>query len=171
LQVKRPRSVGRPGRCRHSGAHTARPLGVHRQMPRSRKSVPAGSTAFAMSRASRNSWHVALALSRLIRNVVVVVVTATRRGFLGSGVRFDCANLRADRFRQASSLREKHGAYIATANGLQKIKRDARREGECVALEELAVVAQVERDDERRKEIVHVLQFQKGAGASLGGAA
>lgn len=37
-------------------------------------------------------------------NVVVVVVVTTREGSFGSGVRFDCENLRAERFSAASSV-------------------------------------------------------------------
>lgn len=37
-------------------------------------------------------------------NVVVVVVVTTREGSLGSGVRFDWENFKADRFSAASSV-------------------------------------------------------------------
>jgi hypothetical protein len=46
----------------------------------------------------------ALAISRVIENVVVVVVVITRDGSLGSGPRLDCENLREARFAAASSL-------------------------------------------------------------------
>lgn len=109
-------------------AHTAKPLGVHCQMPRSRNSVPTGSAAFLMRRASRNSWHVAFALSRPIKKVVVVVVVTMRRGFLGSGVRFDCANLSADRLRHASSLRRVHRDFSVNLCCSKAKIRTARRE-------------------------------------------
>lgn len=46
----------------------------------------------------------ALAMSRVIEKVVVVVVVTTRDGSLGSGPRFDWENLREARFWAASSL-------------------------------------------------------------------
>ena len=49
----------------------------------------------------------ALAISRVIEKVVVVVVVITREGSLGSGPRFDWENLREPRFWAASSLGEK----------------------------------------------------------------
>lgn len=49
-------------------------------------------------------WHMALAMSRVIEKVVVVVVVTTRDGSLGSGPRFDWENLREAKFWAASSL-------------------------------------------------------------------
>jgi hypothetical protein len=46
----------------------------------------------------------ALAISRVIEKVVVVVVVITREGSLGSGPRLDWENLREARFAAASSL-------------------------------------------------------------------
>lgn len=47
----------------------------------------------------------AFAISRVIENVVVVVVVTTREGSLGSGPRLDCENLSDAKFCAASSLR------------------------------------------------------------------
>lgn len=57
-----------------------------------------------MRRASIKCWHIALAISRVMEKVVVVVVVMIREGSLGSGPRFDCENLSDARFRAASSL-------------------------------------------------------------------
>jgi len=43
-------------------------------------------------------WHMALAISRVMENVVVVVVVMMREGSLGSGPRFDWENLSDARF-------------------------------------------------------------------------
>jgi hypothetical protein len=48
-----------------------------------------------------------LAISRVMENVVVVVVVTTRLGFRGSGPRLDWENLREAKFWAASSLRNK----------------------------------------------------------------
>lgn len=53
-------------------------------------------------------WLMALAISRVIENVVVVVVVTTREGSLGSGPRLDCENLSDAKFCAASSLRIDH---------------------------------------------------------------
>jgi hypothetical protein len=49
-------------------------------------------------------WDMAFAISRVMLNVVVVVVVMMRSGSLGSAERFDCENLRHDKHSQASSL-------------------------------------------------------------------
>jgi hypothetical protein len=56
-----------------------------------------------MNRASINRWHTDLAISLAIENVVVVVVVTILEGSFGSGIRFDCENLRDPRFPIASS--------------------------------------------------------------------
>lgn len=45
-------------------------------------------------------------------NVVVVVVVTTLLGSLGSGARFDCENLRAERFSAASSVVKEFGYVL-----------------------------------------------------------
>ena len=57
-----------------------------------------------MRRASMKCCDMALAISRVIEKVVVVVVVITREGSLGSGPRFDWENLREARLAAASSL-------------------------------------------------------------------
>ena len=51
-----------------------------------------------------NCWHIALAISRVMEKVVVVVVVTIREGSRGSGPRFDWENLSEARFLAASSL-------------------------------------------------------------------
>jgi hypothetical protein len=72
--------------------------------PRSLKRFDEGSVAFSMRRASIKCWLIAFAMSRVMENVVVVVVVTTREGSLGSGPRLDCENLSEARFWAASSL-------------------------------------------------------------------
>jgi len=51
----------------------------------------------------------ALAISRVIEKVVVVVVVITREGSLGSGPRLDWENLREARLAAASSVEKEFG--------------------------------------------------------------
>ena len=53
--------------------------------------------------ASKNFWHTDFAISLAMEKVVVVVVVTIREGSFGSGMRFDCENLRDPRFVMASS--------------------------------------------------------------------
>ena len=53
--------------------------------------------------ASKNLMHTDFAISLAIEKVVVVVVVTIRDGSFGSGMRFDCENLREPRFVIASS--------------------------------------------------------------------
>jgi hypothetical protein len=85
---------------------TCRPFGVSMYVPRSLKRFDWGSDAFSIRRASMKCWHMALAMSRVIENVVVVVVVTIRDGSLGSGPRLDWANLSEARLAAASSLRK-----------------------------------------------------------------
>jgi hypothetical protein len=70
-------------------SRTWRPFGVSVKTPLSLNRLVVGSAAFSMRRASMKCWHMALAMSRVIENVVVVVVVTIRDGSLGSGPRFD----------------------------------------------------------------------------------
>jgi hypothetical protein len=63
-----------------------------------------GSAAFSMRRASIKCCAMALAISRDMEKVVVVVVVTMRVGSRGSGPRLDWANLRFERWATASSL-------------------------------------------------------------------
>ena len=56
-----------------------------------------------MKRASMNRWHTERAISFAMEKVVVVVVVTIRDGSLGSGIRFDCENLRDPKLLIASS--------------------------------------------------------------------
>ena len=85
-------------------SRTWRPFGVSTYTPRSLNKFDDGSAAFSIKRASMKCWLIALAMSRVIENVVVVVVVITRDGSRGSGPRLDCENLRLARFSAASSL-------------------------------------------------------------------
>lgn len=67
-----------------------RPLGVNCQILRSRKERVWVSTAHSIKRAHRNCWQSALAMSRAMLNVVVVLVVTIFCGSLGSGTRTDC---------------------------------------------------------------------------------
>jgi hypothetical protein len=55
-------------------------------------------------RASRNLWQTERAISFAIEKVVVVVVVTILVGSFGSGIRFDCENLREPRLVRASSV-------------------------------------------------------------------
>lgn len=55
-------------------------------------------------RASTKRLQTVRAISLAIENVVVVVVVTMREGSFGSGIRFDCENLREPRFVRASSV-------------------------------------------------------------------
>jgi hypothetical protein len=63
-----------------------------------------GSAAFLMRRVSMKYCAMALAISRVMEKVVVVVVVTMREGSRGSGPRLDWANLRLERWATASSL-------------------------------------------------------------------
>jgi len=63
-----------------------------------------GSAAFSINLASMKCWHMSLAISLDMVNVVVVVVVMILAGSLGSAERFDWENLREERLRHASSL-------------------------------------------------------------------
>ena len=52
----------------------------------------------------RDSWQTERAISLAIEKVVVVVVVTILVGSLGSGMRFDCENLREPRLVRASSV-------------------------------------------------------------------
>ena len=60
-------------------------------------------SADSMNLASKNLWHIDRAMSLAMEKVVVVVVVTMRDGSLGSGIRFDCENLREPRLLMASS--------------------------------------------------------------------
>lgn len=83
---------------------TCRPLGVSWYVPRSLKRLEDGSNAFSMRRASMKCWLKAFAISRVMENVVVVVVVMIREGSLGSGSRLDWVNFSEAKFCAASSL-------------------------------------------------------------------
>ena len=69
----------------------------------------------------------AFAISRVIENVVVVVVVTTREGSLGSGPRLDWENLSDAKFCAASSLRVDHEVR-ATYRKEENIRRKGIRE-------------------------------------------
>jgi hypothetical protein len=78
-------------------------------IPLSLNRLEEGSAAFSIRRASIKCWLMALAMSRVIEKVVVVVVVTTREGSLGSGPRFDCENLSEAKFCAASSVENELG--------------------------------------------------------------
>ena len=94
-----------------------RPLAVQMYTPRSLKTMLVGSAAFSMSRASIKCWHMSLAISRDMVNVVVVVVVMILAGSFGSADRFDWENLRDDRLRHASSLGTRRRCNSGTIKG------------------------------------------------------
>lgn len=75
-----------------------RPFGVHWYTPRSLNTLNVRSAAFSINRASMKCWHMSLAISRDIVNVVVVVVVMILAGSLGSADRFDWENFSVERF-------------------------------------------------------------------------
>lgn len=58
----------------------------------------------SIKRAARNLSHMDWAISLAMEKVVVVVVVTILDGSFGSGMRFDCENLREPRFVMASSV-------------------------------------------------------------------
>src|ERR1700744_5489950 len=86
--------------------NVAEPLGVNCQTPPLvTNRVLALDSAASISRASTKRWQTERAISLAMENVVVVVVTTHREGFLGSGMRFDWENFREPRLVMASSDR------------------------------------------------------------------
>jgi hypothetical protein len=69
-------------------------------------------SADSTNRASKKRWHTDRAISRAIENVVVVVVVTILDGSLGSGIRFDCENLREPRLFIPSSERKEWSTLV-----------------------------------------------------------
>lgn len=97
----------------------------------------------------------AFAMSRVIENVVVVVVVITRDGSLGSGPRFDWENFSDARFCAASSLQRRVRASERDRERQDYTRCERVRKG----LEKLLVRTEFERYDEGGKEVKSILKM------------
>lgn len=107
-----------------------------------------------------NCWHMALAMSRVMEKVVVVVVVTMREDSRGSGPRFDWENFSEARFLAASSL------GIQREDGIIDRRQSGHVRGEGVGktAEILPVRGKLQGDDERCKQVQRVLE---GIGIAL----
>ena len=102
-------------------------------------------------------WHIALAISRVMEKVVVVVVVMMREGSLGSGPRFDCENLSDARFWAASSL-ERNRKGLSWGVWRCKVGKNGRCEGICEGSEKLLVAGKLEGDNQGGEKIQGILE-------------
>ena len=113
-------------------------------------------------------WHMALAISRVMEKVVVVVVVMIREGSLGSGPRFDCENLSDARFWAASSLGINRKGVSGGFNGY-KVGKDGRCEGIRECSKKLLVARKFEGDNQGGEKIQGILEEMGQNPESFGG--